>query len=172
MIDDPKDDPWDFPEMFIRKPEKKDEATPMKTPEKVTASDESVATEAPSRSTAKRRAATKAKSNGKAPVKAKPKTPAKAKAPKKARAERKVDPAKLDDLGFRKGSLKSQAAAMYANAKTKGATLGEVKKALKSTQFNLITELQDRKDPKITVTRSQENGEGARQVTRYRINKK
>ncbi len=167
MLDDPKDDPWDFPDMFIRKPEKKDEATPMKTPEKVSAPEPTSGTDA---EYPKPRGRKKAgpKSNGKAKPKAK--APIKAKAPKKARAERKVDPAKLDECGFRKGSLKSQAAAMYANAKTKGATLGEVKKALKSNQFNLITELEDRKDPKITVTRTQENGEGARQVTRYRIN--
>lgn len=70
-----------------------------------------------------------------------------------------------DQFGFRSGSLKSQAATMYASKK--GATLAEVKAALNSSQFNLLTELEARKG--ITIERTQVEGTGPRKVTRYRI---
>lgn len=67
--------------------------------------------------------------------------PAKGKA-KKPVTERQRDPAKLDQWGFRKDSIKSKAAAMYA--KGNGATLAQVKEVVGSVQFNLLTELQER----------------------------
>lgn len=70
-----------------------------------------------------------------------------------------------DQFGFRTGSLKSQAAAMYASKR--GATLAEVKAALNSSQFNLLNELEGRKG--ITIERTQVEGAGPRKVTRYRI---
>lgn len=70
-----------------------------------------------------------------------------------------------DRFGFRLGSKKSQAAAMYAS-KT-GATLGEVKHALKSTQFNLLNELEEMTGVKISKVK--EAGPGARKVTRYQV---
>lgn len=136
--------------------------------EKLMAPDEAMASDAPVRKRG-RKPAVVSKGNGKAKV-AKTngkaaKTPAKAaKAP--AKAKRKRDPAKLDDYGYTKGCLKSQAAAMYASNKTKGATLGEVKEALDSTQFNVIPELIARG---WKITRTPEKGEGNRKSTRYRI---
>ncbi len=100
----------------------------------------------------------KAKGNGKAKVKAK----AKAK-----RAPRTVDPAKLDQFGFRLNSLKSRAATMYAGKK--GATLAEVKEALDSTQFNLLTELEEKG---FKVERTEAAGKSGRQVTRFHISPK
>lgn len=70
-----------------------------------------------------------------------------------------------DQFGFRTGSLKSKAAAMYASKK--GATLAEVKAMLNSSQFNLLSELEARKG--ITIERTQVEGAGPRKVTRYRI---
>jgi hypothetical protein len=70
----------------------------------------------------------------------------------------------LDQFGFRSGSLKAKAAAMYASKD--GATLAEVKTALKSSQFNLLTELEARK---IKILRTQVPGAGPRKVTRYKI---
>ncbi len=79
--------------------------------------------------------------------------------------QRKTVAASPDQFGFRSGSLKSKAAAMYASKK--GATLAEVKAALNSSQFNLLTELEARKG--ITIERTQVEGIGPRKVTRYRI---
>lgn len=70
----------------------------------------------------------------------------------------------IDEFGFRKGSLKSKAAAMYA-AKD-GATLAQVKAKLKSSQFNLLTELKQRK---VKIQQTLVPGAGARKVTRYHI---
>lgn len=82
------------------------------------------------------------------------------------RARRAKQPASPpDQFGFRGGSLKSQAAAMYASKK--GATLAEVKAALNSSQFNVLHELEGRKG--ITIERTEEDGAGPRKVTRYRI---
>jgi hypothetical protein len=85
----------------------------------------------------------------------------------KARKPRTVDPAKLDPFGFRKGSKKSKAAAMYASKK--GATLSQVKDALKSTQYNLLTELEERG---FKVTKEAISGDSDRKVTRYHITAK
>ncbi len=68
----------------------------------------------------------------------------------------------LDPYGFRKGTLKSQAAAMYASKK--GATMLEVKNKLDSTQLNLLTDLEKKG---FKVTKLKEAGPGTREVTRY-----
>ncbi len=100
----------------------------------------------------------------KAAVRAKGAAKAKPARGAKVRKARTVDPAKLDQFGLRKGSIKSQAAAMYASKK--GATLNEVKEALESTQFNVITELEGKG---FKVLRSQVPGVGARAATSYRL---
>ena len=97
------------------------------------------------------KAAKPVKAAGKA-VKAKAKA---AKAPKAAKTP-------LDDFGFREGSIKSQAAAMYASKK--GATLAEVKAKVGSVQLNLLTELMANGHK---VKRTKVDGTGSRQVTRY-----
>ena len=150
---------------------------PSRSVSMVYASDEAAAapdeTEAPAPAKAAKPVKVKAKGNGHAkgavkakakataaPVKAAKATPAKAKG--KAKAERQRDPLKLDAFGFRKGSIKSKAAAMYA----KGATLADVKEALGSVQFNLLTELEGRG---FTVDKAEIKGANDRMVTRYKI---
>jgi len=102
-----------------------------------------------------------------AAVKATGKPKAKVARGAKARKPRTLDPAKLDQFGLRKGSIKSQAAAMYASKK--GATLNEVKEALESTQFNVLTELEGKG---FKITRTQVPGIGARQATKYHLSAK
>ena len=100
----------------------------------------------------------------KAPAKkAAPKATAKPAKAKAKKAERQRDPAKLDAWGFRKDSIKSRAAAMYAKAK--GATLAEVKEEVGSVQFNLLTEL---KEAGHTVDVDQVKA-GGRMVNRYKL---
>ncbi len=99
-----------------------------------------------------------------AAVKATGKAKAKPARVAKARKPRTVDPAKQDQFGLRKGSIKSRAAAMYASKK--GATLNEVKEALDSTQFNVLTELEEKG---FKVTRTSVAGVGARQATKYHL---
>lgn len=72
--------------------------------------------------------------------------------------------ADVDAYGYRTGSLKAKAAAMYA-AKG-GATLAEVKAALGSVQLNLLKDLEGRG---FTVTRVKEPVEGKRPITRYHL---
>jgi hypothetical protein len=112
------------------------------------------------------------KANGKGAVKAKGKKAAPQATPKAAKAkakktERKRDPAKLDAFGFRKDSIKSKAAAMYA--KGKGATLAEVKEVVGSVQFNLLTELTGNGH---TVDKTEVKNAGGRMVTRYKLHAK
>ena len=108
---------------------------------------------------AKKAATANGNANGKHEVKAKADKPVKA----KAKGERKRDPANLDQWGFRKDSIKSRAAAMYAKAK--GATLAEVKEEVGSVQFNLLTEL---KEAGHTVDVDQVKA-GGRMVNRYKL---
>lgn len=96
------------------------------------------------------------KATGKAKAK-----PVKAVAKRKART---VDPAKQDQFGLRKGSIKSRAAAMYASKR--GATLNAVKEAVGSVQFNLLNELEGKG---FKVLRELVPGAGSRQATRYRV---
>lgn len=88
-------------------------------------------------------------------------TKGKAKAPA---AQRQRDLTKLDAYGFRLGTIKAKAAAMYA--KGKGATLADVKAALGSVQFNLLTEVKERG---FTVEEADVKGPTGRIVTRYKI---
>jgi hypothetical protein len=90
--------------------------------------------------------------------------PAKGKAKNGKATARNVDTAKRDQFGFRLGTKKAAAAALYASKR--GATLAEVKEAVKSTQFNLLTEL-EKKGFKINKTPT--SGEKERKVTNYRI---
>lgn len=94
--------------------------------------------------------------NGAAKAKAKP-----AKAAKPAVKPRKA-PADKDQFGYREGSLKSKAAALYSSKK--GATLNEVKEKLGSIQLNVLTELKGRG---FKVRETKEAGAGTRQITRY-----
>lgn len=77
-------------------------------------------------------------------------------------AKPKVETAKKDKWGFREGTAKSQAVALYA-AKG-GATLEEVKAAVGSVQLNVLNGLEAEGH---TVERKKEIREGARPVTRY-----
>jgi hypothetical protein len=104
-----------------------------------------------------------AKGKGKpaaAPAKAKGKAPATAKPAAKPKAEKKV--VEKDAFGFKKGSLKSKAAAMYSRAN--GATLFEVKTALSSSQLNVLGELEGKG---FKVVKKKEPGAGSRPITRY-----
>jgi hypothetical protein len=75
------------------------------------------------------------KPKAKAKVKAKPakKAAAKPKAAKKSKIQ-------LDQFGLRKGSARSQAAAMYA--RKNGATLAEVEEKIGSIQLNVLKDLE------------------------------
>lgn len=137
----------------------------------------------PSTETAKPKAKAPAKANGaakpaakqaaKRPAKAadKPKTKAAAKPPAKVKnapkaavkaSKPKGEPAKKDKWGFREGSAKSKAVALYA-AKG-GATLGEVKEAVGSVQLNVLKALEAEGHE---VIQKKEQREGQRPVTRY-----
>ena len=105
-----------------------------------------------------------AKRPRKAAVKATGKAkPVKAKAAKGAAKPRQRDPSRLDQFGLRKGSNKSKAAALYSRGK--GATLAEVRDAVGSTQFNVLTELNGKG---YKVEKSQAKGL-RRPITRYRL---
>lgn len=125
----------------------------------------------------------KAKANGAAPVKAasKPKAKAAAKAPTKAKTAPKATakatkaPAKAkvakpkaeskverDVWGFRKGSAKSDAVAMYS--RKSGATLSEVKDKVGSIQLNVLNALEADGHK---VERKKEERKGQRAATRY-----
>ena len=80
------------------------------------------------------------------------------------RKPRTFDPDKLDQFGFRLGSKKSKAAAMYGSKN--GATLEETKKALKSTQYNVLTELEEKG---YKIKRSVDSGDENRKVTRFHL---
>ena len=99
------------------------------------------------------------------PAKAPAKLAKPAKAPKAAKA--KVEAAAKDVYGFREGSMKSQAAAMYS--RKEGATLEEVKSALKSSQLNLLKELEAKG---YKVKKVKEEGNGNKPVTRYHLAKR
>jgi len=114
------------------------------------------------------KAKAKAKAAPKA-AKAAPKAAAKAakgkKAAPKAR-QRAVDPNKMDQFGYRKGSLRSRAAHIYAAKK--GATLHEAREKLgtKNVQFNVLTELEKRG---FKVDKTDERNRNGRTVTRYHL---
>jgi hypothetical protein len=120
--------------------------------------DETPDAEVPAPKPAKKPAKAPGKPAGKAKA-AKADKPAKA---DKAPAKPRKAPAPKDDFGYREGSMKSQAAALYAHKK--GATLEEVKEKLGSVQLNVLKELEGKGH---TVKRVKEKGDGTRQVTRY-----
>jgi hypothetical protein len=90
-------------------------------------------------------------------------------APKAAKAAVKAPKGKaaVDQFGYRVGSIKSQAAAMYASKR--GATLAEVKAKLNSVQLNLLTDVATKG---FKVSKVKEDGPGPRQVTRYFLRSK
>lgn len=101
----------------------------------------------------------------KAPLKAKtaPKATARAvKAPNKAMAAKSKAVTKKDAYGFRDGSTKSKAVAMYA--RKSGATLAEVKEKLGSVQLNVLNALEE---GGYEVERITQKRDKARAITRY-----
>lgn len=157
------DDYPEFPAFLLRtKPEPKpqSESVSMKTDTDTAAEDSAHDEIAPLPKAKKAKAKVKkAKANGhaKEPVK-------KAKTKKDAkRAPRVRDPSKLDEFGFRKGTIKSRAALMYK----KGATLAEVRDEVGSVQFNLLTELETA-GFEIKKTTVKGTG-GARDATKYKV---
>jgi len=189
--DQPQDDGLGIPSFLKREPAPKTESeSKMVKPIDDAAVAENDADEAPPKAPSKPAAKAKPNGHAKPEVKAKAKAApakavkaaakpakaatdkAKAAAPAKAKAkgkavERTRDPAKLDQFGFRKGSIKANAAAMYATKN--GATLGEVKEKVGSVQFNLLTELEEKG---FKVEKSQVKGDGPRKVTRYKLHTK
>jgi hypothetical protein len=111
----------------------------------------------PKRKPAKKATSKPSKANGK------PKA-AKARATKGNRAPRTFDPAKLDAYGFRLGSIKSQAAALYKV----GATLADVKEKLGSVQYNVLTELETKG---FKINQKIVKGPNGRDVTIYKLMK-
>jgi hypothetical protein len=144
------------------KPASKPRKAAAKAPKK--AANGNGADKAPAKAAGKAKVTAK---GGKAPAKkAAPKATAKPAKAKAKKAERQRDPAKLDQWGFRKDSIKSRAAAMYAKAK--GATLAEVKEEVGSVQFNLLTELKEA-GHNVEVDQVKANG---RMVNRYKLHAK
>jgi len=112
------------------------------------------------------------KAAAKAPIRAKnaPKATVRAaKAPQKAKAARPKAESKVekDIWGFRKGSAKSKAVAMYA--RKSGASLEEVKAVVGSIQLNVLNSLEA---DGAKVERVKEQREGQRPVTRYYLKAK
>jgi hypothetical protein len=97
---------------------------------------------------------------------AKPLKPAKVKKPiKKAKAKKEATP--LDDFGFRKGTIRSKAAAMYSSAR--GATIMEVKAKLGSVQYNMLLSLEQKG---FKLIRKEIDGLGNRPATRFFLHAK
>lgn len=126
---------------------------------------------------AEQAAADKAKPKTKTPAKGTGKADAKADAKTEKTDKTKVDKTKdksaakgeKDEFGFRKGSLKSRAAALYA--RKDGATREEVVAELQSSQLNLLKELEEA--GQFVVTKKKEEGsKGKKPVTRYWLKKK
>lgn len=97
----------------------------------------------------------------------KPKVKAKKKAAVAKKPSKRGKSAELDEFGFRKGSLRSKAAQLYASAK--GATLDEVKKKCGSIQYNMLTELKKRG---FKVTTKEIEGKANRPASRYFLKSK
>lgn len=165
------DDDLGIPD-FLKRAETK-AAAPVQS--EVSQMTEAVETEVEAPKARKPRKATPKKATGKGngaskPAKAAKAAPAKVKAASKAAKGKAKVKAKapraqnvpVDQFGFRVGSIKSQAAAMYASKR--GATLAEVKTKLDSVQLNLLTKLETEG---FKVSKVKEDGPGARQVTRY-----
>jgi hypothetical protein len=82
--------------------------------------------------------------------------------PAKAKAVKAEIKAEKDQYGLRKGSARSEAAAMYA--RKSGATLAEVKDRVGSIQLNVLTELSANG---WVVEKDVEKRDGQRPITRY-----
>lgn len=107
----------------------------------------------------------KPKVETKKPVKAAPKAAVKAKAEKpKAAKKAKVE---TDQYGLRKGSARSEAAAMYA--RKSGATLAEVKERVGSIQLNVLNALEAEG---YVVTKEKLVRKDKRPVTKYYLKPK
>ena len=78
------------------------------------------------------------------------------------RKPRTFDPDKLDQFGFRLGSKKSKAAAMYGSKN--GATLAETKKKFGSAQYNVLSELMGKG---FKIKRTVATSEEGRKNTRF-----
>lgn len=91
---------------------------------------------------------------------------------KKAKASKTpVKPTKekaKDQFGLRKGSARSEAAAMYA--RKSGATLAEIKERVGSTQLNVLTALEA--TGSYDVEKTVETRKGKRPITRYKLRAK
>lgn len=190
MSDTENDDGLGIPD-FLRVENRKQKSESEMKPTKTMATEEATAADAPAKQPkAKANGAVKANGHAKPEAKAKaakpaakaapakavkaaPVKPVKAKAAPakaakaKARKPRERDPDKLDDFGFRLGSTKSKAAAMYGTKK--GATLAEVKAELGSVQYNLLTELEAKG---FKIDRVVLDNDGKRKLTRYKIQPK
>ena len=161
MTIDGDGDDLDIPEALKRTGSKVPEAVKSE----VQMSDVDAAAEAPVKAKP-RKAAAKANGAGKAPAKVKAAPKAKkaaSKAPKAKAKPRKAPDVALDAYGYREGSLKSKAMAMYASKQ--GATLAEVKAKLKVIQLNCLMALDGKRGYKIV--RVKEEGPGPRKLTRY-----
>lgn len=121
---------------------------------------------APAKAIIKATGKPKAKKAGKVAAKAaKPPKAVKkaAKATPKAKAAKpRSEPLEKDAYGFRKGSHKSKAIAMYA--RKNGATLDEVQEVVGSVQLNCLKALEEEG---YVVERNKEKRAGARPITRY-----
>ncbi len=86
-----------------------------------------------------------------------------AKKAKKANGNGKAsrEPVTLDEWGIREGTARSKAVALYA--RPEGASLAEVKEAVGSVQYNVLTELKE-KGHTITVS-------GKRGAQRYQLSR-
>lgn len=117
---------------------------------------------APKKAPAKKAVKAKAKAEKPAKKATAAKAPDKAKAAK-PKAEKKAK-AEKDQWGLRKGSSKSEAAAMYA--RKNGATLDEVKEKIGSIQLNVLKELEAEGHK---VEREKIERKGKRPLTRYKL---
>lgn len=167
------DDFPEFPEILRREipqaPPSKSESVVMTSNTDVDTEVAAPAPEAPAKVKAKAKPKVKAKANGNGathkaatPKVAAPKVKAKAKTKEAARAPRTRDPAKLDEFGFRKDSIKSKAAVLYK----KGATLAQVKEVVGSIQFNVLNELEE---AGFKVNKTEVKGKGGRTATKYQV---
>lgn len=130
----------------------------MSNPAKAMAPDEGMVTDETPTVKPPRKRASKGASEPKAPNA----TPI-AGATKVPRAAPTFDASTLDQFGFRADTRKSKAAAMYVS--DEGATLAEVKKAVGSTQFNVLTALGQKG---FEIEKTMVKGNGTRRITRYR----
>lgn len=168
MGGNPEDDPFDIPAFLKRDANNETEFIKMAN-STVSAEDHR-----PAKTKVANGVKPPVKAADKAKVKAAPKPAVKAakppkaaakpvKAPAKPKAAKvKAEAAEKDAWGFRKGSAKSNAVALYA--RKGGATLAEVKEAVGSVQLNVLGGLEEAGHE---VKRTKEEREGQRSVTRY-----